>query len=360
MIRCVAGGPGGAVDLPRWVVAVLVTGGAGFIGSAVTHALADAGLDPVVLDDLSAGSPDAVAGFPLYVGDFADAQVLDEVFAADPVVATIHCAARKSVPESVAQPLVYYRENVAKTLALVEHLLRHRCHRLVFSSSASVYADRAGGGVREEDPTRGSSPYARTKLMVEQILSDIATATDLRVVALRYFNPIGADPRRRTGPSDLGPTALGALIRAVRDGVPFELMGTDWPTPDGTAVRDYVHVWDVARAHVAAVVGWDAVFARAGQPDLQVLNVGSGRGTSLRELVAAFGACVPTRIGVVETGRRPGDVAGGYAVIDRAVEVLRWRPERTIEDGIRDALAWEWGAQAAVPASSPRHVGYSS
>ena len=317
-------------------MSVLVTGGAGFIGSAVVHALADAGMRPVILDDLSAGRREVVDGFPLYHADIADGAALDRIHAEHEITTVIHCAARKSVPESVAKPLWYYQENVGKTLRLLDHLRRNGSSRLVFSSSASVYADADGRGIPEEAPLGGVSPYARTKLMVEQILTDIGALGEIETLSLRYFNPIGADPKLRTGPSQgFSETALGALIAAHRTGTQFRLMGTDWATVDGTAVRDYVHLWDVAEAHVAAVRRLEER-----GPANAVLNVGSGRGTSLRELLAAFERVTGEPVTMVEAGRRAGDLAGGYAVVDRARDVLGWTPRLGLEDGIRDTLAW--------------------
>jgi UDP-glucose 4-epimerase len=323
-------------------VSVLVTGGAGFIGSTVAHALADQGLTPIILDDLSSGSPDVIGDHELVIADIADRDAVDRICANHRIEAVIHCAAMKSVPESVAEPLLYYQQNVARTLTLIESLLRNDCSRFVFSSSASIYADGDGSGLAESAALRPSSPYARTKLMVEQALADIAATGALTTVALRYFNPIGADPRLRTGPqAGFGGTALGSLLTAHLTGAPFRLMGTDWPTPDGTAVRDYVHVQDVAEAHVATVRRLIDPARTATGPASSEINLGSGRGTSLRELVAAFETVTGEPVEVIESGRRPGDVAGGYALIDRAASALDWRPRYSLQDGIRDSLAWK-------------------
>lgn len=320
---------------------VLITGGAGFIGSTVASACLDAGVAPVVLDDLSAGRREFTAGRIAYEGAITDSALLDRVFDDHPDIdAVVHCAARIVVPESLAQPLAYYDNNVVGTLRLVRQLLDRGCTRLLFSSSASIYAAPAPGAgfaVDESAPLRPSSPYARSKAMTEQILADVSAATDLRVLSLRYFNPIGADPQLRTGLQHALPThALGKLITAQAAGEPFTVTGTDWPTRDGSAIRDFVHVWDLARAHVAALVGFDA--ALDGAPHRPV-NLGTGDGTTVRELVDAFRA-VAGDLEVVDGTRRPGDVVGAYADPGTADRLLGWRAERTLQEGVRDALAW--------------------
>ena len=320
---------------------VLITGGAGFIGSTVASACLDAGLVPVVLDDLSAGRREFVAGRVGYEGAITDTALLDRVFDEHPdIAATVHCAARIVVPESVADPVGYYDNNVVGTLRLVEQLLRRGCTRLLFSSSASIYAAPAPGagfGVDESAPLAPSSPYARSKAMTEQILADVSAATDLRVLSLRYFNPIGADPALRTGLALPLPThALGRLITARAAGEPFTIAGTDWPPRDGSAIRDFVHVWDLALAHVAALTRFDAALDGATH---RPVNLGTGDGTTVRELVAAFRA-VAGDLPVREGPPRPGDVVGAYARADAAKRLLGWQAERTLTDGVRDALAW--------------------
>lgn len=318
---------------------ILITGGAGFIGSTVGSACLDAGIEPVVLDDLSTGRREFVTGRAFYEGDIADGALLDRVFDDHPdIAATVHCAARIVVPESVAEPIGYYENNVAGTLRLVEHLVRRGCGRFLFSSSASIYEAGADLTVDESSALAPSSPYARTKAMAEQILADVAAATPLHVLSLRYFNPIGADPQLRTGLPAANPShALGQLISAYREARPFRITGTDWPTRDGSAIRDYIHVWDLARAHVQALRNFDAVTADA---PYRVVNLGTGTGTTVRELVAAFQAVVGEGLEVVEAPPRPGDVVGSYTRSDAAAKLLDWRAEKSIEDGVRDALAW--------------------
>ncbi|MGW9270440.1 UDP-glucose 4-epimerase GalE [Microbacterium sp. NPDC055599] len=319
---------------------VLITGGAGYIGSTVATACIEAGIEVVVLDDLSKGLEVFGDGRNLYVGDIADHAVLDRLLADHPDIdAVVHCAARVVVPESVADPLGYYDSNVGKTIVLLQRLRDAGVPRVVFSSSASVYAGESGDGVDESGALAPASPYATTKAMVEQILADAAAAGDFRAIALRYFNPIGADPRLRTGLQNPTPShALGKIMQAHASGEPFTITGTDWATRDGSGLRDYVHVWDLALAHVAAVQRFDRV-ATPDEP-YQVINLGTGDGVTVRELVRAFERVTGEVLPVVETGRRPGDQAGAYAIVDRAAAVLDWRAERSVDDGVRDALAW--------------------
>ncbi|WP_406086685.1 UDP-glucose 4-epimerase GalE [Kitasatospora purpeofusca] len=324
---------------------VLITGGAGFIGSTVASALLDAGITPVVLDDLSKGRAEFVEGREFYQGDIADAALVDRIFAEHPDIdATLHCAARIVVPESVARPLFYYRENVGKTVELLESLQRNGCTRVVFSSSASIYRPTPTGRVDESCPVDGSSPYARTKQMMEQVLQDWTRGADAdgtRVVALRYFNPIGADPQLRTGLQDLAPShALGKLIEAHVNSTPFTITGVDWDTRDGSGIRDYIHVQDVADAHVAALVRFDEVVRPGAEDRYRAVNIGTGDGTTVRELVEAFEQAIGEKLDVREAEPRPGDVLGCYSDVTAARELLGWEPRRTIAEGVRDALAW--------------------
>ena len=318
---------------------VLITGGAGFIGSTIASACTDAGIVPVILDDLSTGLESFADGKPFYRGDIADDAVLDRIAAEHPDIAvTIHCAAKTVVPDSVGNPLDYYDANVAKTIRLLRGLRRNGLDRILFSSSASVYGAESGEAVTEESAVAPSSPYARTKAMVEQILADGARAGQLRAIALRYFNPIGADPRGRSGLQNPDPShALGLLIAARRRGGTFTITGVDWPTRDGSGLRDFIHVWDLARAHVLAVQRFDSVTRES---PFRVINLGGGTGTTVRELVAAFERVTEAPVDLRIGPSRPGDVAGAYANADRAAELLGWRAELTIDDGIRDSLAW--------------------
>ena len=319
---------------------VLVTGGAGFIGSTVATACREAGMETVILDDLSTGLAAFALGNPLYVGDIADGDLVDRIAADHPDIhAVVHCAAKSIVPESVEHPLDYYKNNVSKGIDLLRHLERHGIGRLVFSSSASIYQASADFTVDESSAIRPMSPYAATKAMFESILRDNALAGGIRSLSLRYFNPIGADPRLRTGLQNPAPShALGRLMDLYRQGQPFTITGVDWPTRDGTGIRDYIHVWDLARAHVAALVRFDSI--ATSQSPTAAINLGTGDGTTVRELVAAFERVVAEPVEVVELPPRPGDSAGVYTTSNLAAELLDWRAELSLEQGIRDAWAW--------------------
>lgn len=336
---------------------VLITGGAGFIGSTVGSACLDAGIQPVILDSLVTGRPEFVAGRPFYHGDIADGDLLDRIFTEHPeITATVHCAALIVVPESVTDPLRYWHANVAKTIALVGHLLRHRRPRLLFSSTAAMYGPGEDFAVDESSAVAPSSPYARTKAAVEEMLRDVAAATELRALSLRYFNPVGADPSLRTGLQVKRPThLLGKLIEAAESGGEFSITGTDWPTRDGTGIRDFIHVWDLAAAHIAGLRRFDQVVGVDG-PGYQVLNLGTGAGTTVREMVAAFQEVTGRPLATRETGRRPGDVAGAYTRSDRARRVLGWQPEHPLTDGIRDSLRWAAVRDQRLPDPEPQRA----
>jgi UDP-glucose 4-epimerase len=320
---------------------ILITGGAGFIGSTVASAAADAGMTPVILDDLSRGRREFGERHSFFEGDIADGAMLDRIFDEhSDIYATVHCAAKIVVPESMADPLLYYRNNVAKTVELVGHLVRRSCGRVLFSSSASIYAPGRGPdfAVDETSPLDPHSPYAATKLMTERILADVAGAAPLRALSLRYFNPIGADPKLRTGLQDPAPThAMGKLLEARTTGQPFTITGTDWPTRDGTGLRDYIHVWDLAEGHVKALQAFDEVVP--GTRGHEVINLGTGGGTTVRELVDAFQE-VAGHLDIREAPARPGDVVGCYTRSNKAESALGWRAGRSVQDGVRDALAW--------------------
>ncbi len=321
---------------------ILVTGGAGYIGSTICSALEDSGHTPVILDSLITGCERFAQGRAFYQGDIADTAILAQIFAEHPdIICTIHCAALISVPESVALPYEYYHNNVAKSLVLFRTLAQHGCLHVVFSSSASVYDDPDDFIVTEASPLNPRSPYARTKYMMELVLQDFCAAYDLRGIALRYFNPIGADPKMRSGSYVANPAHVLGKIMSVAAGVApvFNITGTDWPTRDGSGIRDYIHVWDLARAHVLAVERLEQLFPGAAK--YRVINLGTGRGVTVKELVRAFEAVTHQPLNAIETPARPGDIAGAYANAETARELLGWEAELTIEQGIADALKWE-------------------
>ncbi|MHB0988716.1 MAG: UDP-glucose 4-epimerase GalE [Bellilinea sp.] len=323
----------------------LITGGAGYIGSTIASAMEDSGHIPVVLDNLSVGKREFTRGRSFYQADIADQAALETIFRDHPdISAVIHCAALAIVPESVEKPYEYYHENVAKSLELFRTLNRLGCKRVLFSSSASIYDLVPGFMVTENSPLNPSSPYARTKFMMEMVLRDFCAAYGMRGIALRYFNPIGADPKMRSGIHVERPShVLGKLVDVALGNLPyFELTGVDWPTRDGSGIRDYIHVWDLAAAHLAAVTNFDAVFERAGNPsdNYLVINLGTGRGVTVREIVAAFENVFGKKVPLREMPPRSGDVAGAYANADTAGRLLGWEATSSIEQGIASALKW--------------------
>lgn len=318
---------------------VLITGGAGFIGSTIGSACQDAGHEVVVLDDFSTGRREFIRDRALYEGDLGDRALLDQIFTEHQIDAVVHCAAKIVVPESMAEPLLYYRNNVAKTITLLEAMQAHDVPRVLFSSSASIYATDEHFQVTEDSPLDPGSPYATTKFMMEFVLRDTARATNIRVMSLRYFNPIGADPQFRTGLQIEKPThVLGKMLEAWQNKDTFTVTGVEWPTRDGSGIRDYIHVWDLAKAHVAALERFDQV-TNAEHP-YEVINIGTGKGSTVRELVNAFEAATGEPLKSVDGPPRPGDVAGAYTVSNRALELLGWKAELTEADGIRDAINW--------------------
>lgn len=319
---------------------ILITGGAGYIGSTIGSAALDAGHEVVVVDDLSEGRAEFCSDRVFIKGDIGDKALMGRVFDENRIDAVIHCAAHIVVPESVSQPLRYYENNVGKTLDLIEVMLDHGVHDIVFSSSASVYSDpQEGFAVTETDPVSADCPYAYTKLMMEQVLKDVSEASALRPVILRYFNPLGADPSLRSGQQRPHPTnVLGKMMDAWAEDGTFTITGCDWDTPDGTGIRDYIHVWDLAQAHVAALERLSELVDE--EHPWQVINIGTGRPMSVRELVGAFEEATGRPLRTAEGPARPGDVIGAYARTDKAAELLGWHARLSVAEGIRDALAW--------------------
>jgi UDP-glucose 4-epimerase len=321
---------------------ILVTGGAGYIGSTTAKALIEAGHTPVILDSLLTGPLAFVKDRIFYEGDIGDRALIRRIVDEHPDLdATIHMAARIVVPESVEKPYEYYKDNVVKSLELFDELNAVGKPRVLFSSSASLYATKDSFEVTEEDPLAPQSPYARTKGMMEQILIDLAAATDLRAIILRYFNPIGSDPDLESGIYAKEPShVLGQLVMAARGQKDsFTITGTDLPTRDGTGIRDYIHVWDLARAHVRAVERFDDVLARVGATSV-VINVGTGAGVTVRELIASFEGVFGHHVPITEAPGRPGDAVGAFANVGRATELLDWRTELSLDEAIASALAW--------------------
>ncbi len=335
---------------------ILVTGGAGYIGSHTCVALLESGYDVVVVDDLSNGSEHAVTEAASIAGrsiafhrvDVADRAALDAVFAAQPIDGVIHFAGLKAVGESVTEPLRYFRVNLGTTLALAETMAVHDVKRLVFSSSATVYSPAAEMPLHEDASTGPTNPYGETKLMIERILTAAGDAdADLAVALLRYFNPVGAHESGRIGEDPAGiPNNLMPFVMQVAVGKLDELsvFGDDYDTPDGTCIRDYIHVVDLARGHVAALRRLAEV------PGVHTWNLGTGRGTSVFEMIdaveRAVGHPIPRRV----VGRRPGDQPVSFADVTKAERELGWRAERTIDNMCVDH--WEW--QRTHPDGFPR------
>ena len=317
---------------------ILVTGGAGYIGSHVARQLGEAGENLVVLDDLSTGFRRAVLHGELVVGNTGDPRCLEDLFARHDIDTIMHFAAHTIVPESVADPLKYYRNNTCASRTLLEHAARANVKHVVFSSTAAVYGIPEDGLASEQSPTLPINPYGLSKLMTEWMLRDLAAVTPLRYVALRYFNVAGSDPEGRIGQSTPKATLLTkvACEAAVgkRDGV--SIFGTDYPTPDGTGVRDYIHVEDLADAHLKALD-----YLRGGG-ESETLNCGYGHGYSVREVLKMVERIAGYPLFVEEIERRPGDPPTLVAEASRIREVLGWSPKLDdLEAIVSSSLNWE-------------------
>ena len=334
---------------------ILVTGGAGYIGSHTCVELLDAGYDLVVIDNFSNSKPAVLERIGRISGrapsfaevDIRDRSALRDVFREHQIDAVIHFAGLKAVGESVAQPLRYYDNNLSGSVALFEVMAESNVKTLVFSSSATVYGDPHSVPIREDFPLSATNPYGRSKLILEDILRDVFRSDESwRIALLRYFNPVGAHPSGTLGEDPNGiPDNLMPYVTQVAIGkLPqLSVFGDDYPTPDGTGVRDYIHVVDLARGHLAALKALDK------QAGVLTVNLGTGRGYSVLEMIRAFeeasGRPVPYRI----VGRRPGDVAQCYADASLAASLLNWRAELGLEAMCRDSWRWqEWAASHKV------------
>ena len=325
---------------------VLVTGGLGFIGAETTLALVREGYEPVIVDSLvnskirNLGALESLSGkkIPFYQGDVRDEALMDKVFSEHSFEAVLHFAALKAVGESVLKPVLYYQNNLGCTLSVLKAMERHGVHRILFSSSATVYGDSEDLPFREDSPVReATNPYGETKVMNERMLRDyLVPHPETEVVCLRYFNPVGADPSGLLGedpngiPNNLFPI-INQVALGIREGI--TVYGDDYGTEDGTCVRDYLHVVDLAEGHVAAL-------SHSKGPGFHVYNLGTGHGTSVLEVIHAYekatGRKIPYEIGP----RRPGDIAVSYADPSRAEQELHWKARLTIEDAARDAYAF--------------------
>jgi UDP-glucose 4-epimerase len=334
---------------------VLVSGGAGFIGSHTVVQLTAAGHDVLIVDNFANSKPSVVGRMesltdthlPVHAFDLRDHDKTEHLFAHERIDAVIHFAGLKAVGESVAKPLEYYENNLGTTFSLLRAMARHGVHRLVFSSSATVYGDNAPPLV-EGMPTAAANPYGWTKVMIEQVLRDVAAADPRwRVAVLRYFNPVGAHPSGMLGEDPQGvPNNLMPFIAQVAVGrrEKLQIFGDDYPTPDGTCLRDYIHVEDLAAGHIAALT-------RLGTTDepVSTWNLGTGRGTSVLEVLHAFEHAVGHPLPHEVTGRRPGDLPESYADPAKANRELGWSATRTIEDICVDAWRWQSGNPDGYP-----------
>lgn len=328
---------------------ILVTGGAGYIGSHTIVELLNAGHSVAIVDNLSNSSHESInrveqitgQSVPLHTFDLRDKASLNELFAANQFDAVIHFAGLKAVGESVAKPLEYYQNNLGSTLTLLEAMKDHDVKRLVFSSSATVYGDPEELPLTESSRTGAgiTNPYGQTKYMIEQILTDLANSDQSwQITSLRYFNPVGAHPSGLIGEDPSGiPNNLLPYVSQVAIGKReyVSVFGDDYDTPDGTGVRDYIHVVDLARGHLAAL---DHT-----KPGHNIYNLGTGKGISVLELIAAFSKAAEKDIPYQITNRRPGDVASCYADPSKAEAELNWRAERTIDQACEDS--WRWQSQ---------------
>ena len=327
---------------------VLVTGGAGFIGSHTVVSLIEAGHEVDIADNLSNSELSALDGIEQITGvrprfheiDVGNPAALEPVIKGGGFEAILHFAAFKAVGDSVARPLRYYDNNVVGTVRLLEVLSRHGVKNVVFSSSATVYGAPAELPVTEDSPTgAGTNPYGWTKIMMEQVLSDLSIADpEWSVSLLRYFNPVGAHPSALIGELPAGtPPNLMPYVTGVAAGKypVVKVFGTDYPTPDGTAVRDYVHVVDVAEGHVVALDKLN------GRPGRHVYNLGTGRGSSVLEVIKTFSAATGVDLAWEANPRRPGDVASTWASVDKAGRELGWVPRFSLADMCTDAWRWE-------------------
>ncbi len=327
-------------------MAILLTGGAGFIGSHTAVELIEKGYDVVVIDNFYNSKPESLRrvekitgkAVKLYEADVADSEALEKIFTENQIDAVIHFAGLKAVGESVKLPVLYYRNNLDTTLTLLETMKKYGCTRLIFSSSATVYGDPYKVPITEDMPVgKCSNPYGKTKYFIEEILTDVSHADpELSVVLLRYFNPIGA---HKSGllvedPNGIPNNLMPYILKVAMGKMPhLNVFGDDYPTPDGTGVRDYIHVSDLAKGHVAAI---EYSLANKG---VEVFNLGTGNGYSVLDVVKAFEKASGNPLPYKIAPRREGDIAACYASPDKAYNGLKWKAEMTIDDMCRDAWA---------------------
>lgn len=330
---------------------ILVTGGAGYIGSHVSVRLHEEGYNPIILDNFSNSEKSVLDGlkeitgkqFKCYEGNILDSSLLDKIFQENEISGIIHFAAKKAVGESVLEPLMYYKENVAGLVSVLEATAKHGVSNLVFSSSCTVYGQPEKLPVTEKSPIQpANSPYGNTKQVGEEIIADtVNSGKNIKSIALRYFNPIGAHESSLIGELPLGvPQNLVPFITQTAAGIREELtvFGDDYDTSDGTCIRDYIHVMDLADAHVQCLK-----YLEAQKTDrlFDVINVGTGKGNTVLEVIQAFEKVSGLSLNYKVGPRRPGDVEKIYAEVDKSSQVLEWRTQKSLEDSMRDAWNWQ-------------------
>ncbi|GAB5524383.1 MAG: UDP-glucose 4-epimerase GalE [Roseivirga sp.] len=337
---------------------ILVTGGMGFIGSHTVVELHNSGYTPIIVDNLSNSDQSVLAGlkkitgqtFSFYEADCNDPLAMEKVFEENQIDGVIHFAASKAVGESVEKPLFYYQNNVGSILVLLELMKKYNCGTLIFSSSCTVYGQPDELPVTELSPKKtAESPYGNTKQICEEIIEDVAKANDtIRAVALRYFNPIGAHPTSHIGELPIGvPGNLVPFITQSAAGTrgPLTIHGDDYNTQDGTCVRDYIHVVDLAKAHVSSLQ-----YLSGNSKSFDVFNIGTGRGNTVLEVVEAFKSVTGVPLSYTIGPRRAGDVEKVFGDVAKSKRLLGWKTELTMEDSLRDA--WNWQVQLSTRSSS--------
>lgn len=330
---------------------ILITGGAGFIGSHTYVALKEHGYTPIIVDNFANSNESVISQLAIITeapveiirGDINNPATLDQIFKAYTIEGVIHFAAAKAVGESVENPLKYYRNNVGATILLLEKMQKYGVNNLVFSSSCTVYGQPETLPVTENSPVKKAlSPYGNTKQICEEIIEESTRASkQLKSISLRYFNPIGAHASAKIGELPLGPPAnlipyLTQSVAGLRG--PLQIWGTDYPTPDGTAIRDYIHVCDLAEAHVKAL----AYLIKQNQaPFYDYFNIGSGEGSSVLQVIHAFEKATGKKVNYEIRERRVGDITSVYANTEKSNKTLDWKAKRSLEESLKDAWAWQ-------------------
>jgi UDP-glucose 4-epimerase len=330
---------------------ILITGGAGFIGSHTYVALIEHGYTPIIVDNFSNSKESVISqladitgkSVEIVRGDLNDSAILDQVFTQYKIEGVIHFAAAKAVGESVENPLKYYRNNVGATILLLEKMQAYGVKNLVFSSSCTVYGQPETLPVTEESPVlKALSPYGNTKQMCEEIIEESTRASQqLKSISLRYFNPIGAHKSAKIGELPLGPPAnlvpfLTQSVAGLRGHL--QIWGTDYPTPDGTAIRDYIHVCDLAEAHVKALA---YLIDQNEAPFYDYFNIGSGEGSSVLQVIQAFEKATGKKVQYEIRERRAGDITSVYASTEKSNKILNWKATRSLDESLKDAWAWQ-------------------